>query len=320
MSRCEPAPGFRVWYDIPEPGTIRFHSIPGPIRPGRCKKYSCARCGPGKRAEAMKLIAAGVRPGQPHRMLTFTWPLERDLRKHRAADARTANTEVRRLVQELRRQGIGFHYVKAIELTKRGYIHVHALSRGRRIPKCTDAGRQRHGLPIGLGSGSPCYCAAAGVMCRRGAACPDHLHHRRRCVQAIAWHLGMGFVDVRSARNLEHAQRYIGKYLVKASEASWPNHVRRLTYSRRWAPNITLGLFHRMWVAGALYHLEKSGQLEPPPWPILRTEYVGPFRRAPPTPSREARPPTITANGEIRRGHLTAPPLPWPLELLPDPF
>jgi len=195
-----------------------------------CKRLTCKSCGPRRRAEILKHIRAGFPTDAPLRFLTFTYPWETGY-ESTADGVAAANRDFRYFVQELRRRGFVVEYAKVIEFTKRGRVHLHALTVGSFIPKCTDAGRRSHGLPVGRGSGSPCYCTAA-----------------KPCLQSLAWSAGFGFVDARRVPNPEAAAAYIAKYLTKScADNRWPKYARRYTTSRRWA-KITLAGIHRQWV------------------------------------------------------------------------
>ena len=195
-----------------------------------CKRWLCSACGPRRRAEVLKHIRAGFHADEPLRFLTFTYPWHTAHKSTREGVA-AANREFRYFVQEFRRRGFVIEYAKVIEFTKRGRVHLHALTRGSLIPKCTDRGRRKHGLPTGTGSGSPCYCTAA-----------------KPCLQSLAWSAGFGFVEIRYVKNPEQAAAYIAKYLAKScADTQWPKYARRYTTSRRWA-KITLAGIHRQWV------------------------------------------------------------------------
>lgn len=209
-----------------------------------CKQWGCERCGKGRLIETIKHISDGFRPGEITRFITITFPLEQDLFAD-PASCRRVNLITRRIVQEIRRTYGWLEYAKVLETTKRRRLHVHALTRGRYLPKCSDAGRRRHGLPTGPGSGSPCYCAGAALydMCT-DADCPDHARHARPCVQAIAHKHGAGWIDIRKVTNEAAARGYLAKYLAKSSRViRWPKYVRRYSASRQWSAR-TLGQIH----------------------------------------------------------------------------
>ena len=223
-----------------------------------CKRLICPSCGPRRRAEILKHIRAGFHADEPLRFLTFTYPWETGY-ESTAERVAAANRDCRYFVQELRRRGFVVEYAKVIEFTKQGRVHMHALTRGSFIPKCTNAGRIKRGMPYGAGSGSPCYCSSD-----------------RPCLQALAWSAGFGFVDVRHVRNPEAAAAYIAKYLTKSCEDQcWPKYARRYTTSRRWAA-ITLTGIHRQWIE----HLQtKFGHIQAiatPPAEVIRWQFIQP--------------------------------------------
>ena len=218
--------------------------------PIACKQWGCDRCGRGRLVEVVKHITGGFRPGEITRFVTITFPLERGLYADRESCKR-ANEITRRVIQEIRRTYGWFEYAKVLETTKRGRLHIHALTRGRYLPKCTDAGRRRHGLAYGSGSGSPCYCADGDARCH-DADCPDRHAHTRRCVQAIAHRNGAGWLDIRKVGNESQAAGYLAKYLAKASRViRWPKYVRRYSASRHWSAR-TLGQIHTDHIADVI--------------------------------------------------------------------
>lgn len=202
-----------------------------------CNRYDCRVCGPGRRARVHKLIRAGVRvglgamPNHPARLITVTYPRRDDRSFDRAADMRAASEDWRRLVQRMRRAGVVLEYGRVVERTKAGRIHLHAITWGSYVPKCTDRGRRARGLQTGRGSGSPCYCAES-----------------RPCIQRAAWAEGFGWVEVRRIRSPKGASSYVAKYLSKqGADHRWPKYARRFSYSRRFAAGLTLGAIDADW-------------------------------------------------------------------------
>lgn len=209
-----------------------------------CGRWGCEGCGPKRRIEALKYIEAGVaeaktqRPNDPVRLLTVTFPSERELFLVNADDIREANADVGRFIESIRRKlGLEFEYVKVIEPTKRGRIHVHMISWGDRLPKCTPRKARRRGH---TGRASyRCYCTKEAP-----------------CVQRLAHYHGLGFVDVRAAWKSRQVVRYVAKYLTKAMRhTQWPRYARRMSASRKFAPT-TLGEIHRAWIEHVLAQLD----------------------------------------------------------------
>lgn len=241
-----------------------------------CRRWRCPGCGPGKRAEALKLIRAGTqtgitrRPGQPLRLITLTYAGNVSRSFDRREDVISSSEDWRRLVQTWRRSGRELEYVRVLERTRRGRIHIHAITWGDFIPKCTNAGRRARGLPTGPGSGSPCYCSA-----------------ERPCIQQMAWWAGFGWVEVRAIRSPRQAAAYVAKYLGKQSADDWPRYARRVAYSRRFADGLTLGSIHSAWVADVRSRLAELGHLEEiPAGALWRHHRPGELSgtRAPPRP------------------------------------
>lgn len=228
-----------------------------PPIPMACKQWGCPVCGRGRLIEAVKHITDGFRPGEITRFVTLTFPLSAGLRADRSS-CRTANMITRRIVQDIRRNYGDVQYAKVLETTKRGRIHIHMLTRGRYLPKCTDAGRRRHGLAFGAGSGSPCYCSGGDLWCP-DADCRDAAAHVRPCIQAIAHRHGAGWVDIRKVANASAASGYLAKYLAKATRViRWPKYVRRYSASRRWSER-TLGQIHAEHIADVI----RAGHVTP---------------------------------------------------------
>lgn len=243
-----------------------------------CGMWRCPACGPKKKAETLKTIRHGAktglaaRPGQPLRFITLTYGADKDRSFDRHDDVIASSEDWRRLVQTLRRQGRQLEYVRVLERTKRGRIHIHAITWGDWLPKCTDAGRRKRHMPYGPGSGSPCYCTDAGG---------------RPCIQKAAHDAGFGWVDVRKIRSSAAAASYVAKYLAKQSADNWPRHARRVSFSRRFADGLTLGAVHAAWVAEVRRRLAELGELEEIPAGVLwryhpRSELSN--TRAPPRP------------------------------------
>lgn len=258
MTAC-PTPVFLAWEELERGPNLHPRVATRGVVRSPCKRWGCSHCGTGKRAEAAKLMHAGARHGlardtrQPLRFVTITYGRDRDMRFDRAADVHQSSEDWRRLVQLFRRQGRTMEYARVLERTRRGRIHIHAITWGDWIPKCTNKGRRARGLPTGPGSGSPCYCPA-----------------ERPCIQAMAWSAGFGWVEVRAIRSGASAVAYTAKYLGKQTTADWPRYARRMSYSRRFADGLTLGAIHQGWVAEVRSRLEELGELEEPPEGPLR--------------------------------------------------
>lgn len=232
-------------------GSAGAGPIAGPTAAIRCWRWSCESCGPRRRVEVLKQVRLGadVSHDQPLRFLTVTFPRDVGATFDRAGVAEV-NERFRRFIQQLRRQHISAEYAKTLETTKRGRLHVHAILRGSYLPKCTHAARRRHGLDPKSGE-CVCYGSTAAATCRN-PKCRDLRAHGRRCIQRIAWDMGLGFVEVRKITSREAAAAYVAKYLTKASPnvhngRPWPKYARRYTASRRWASK-TLGQIHREYV------------------------------------------------------------------------
>lgn len=270
------------------------------VMPTPCKTWACDECGPGKRAEALRLIRHGarvgriMRPRDPLRFLTFTYPASVDRRFDNPADVRLASEDFRELVKKWRHRGRTFEYVRVLERTKRGRIHIHVIMWGDYVAKCTDKGRQARGLPTGRGSGSPCYCKET-----------------RPCIQKLAHRAGFGWVDVRAVRSANVAAAYVAKYLGKQTSGDWPRYARRMACSGRFTDGVRLMDIHARWTAGVIRRLERHRHAR--------------------IPEAAGRPPleTLPAGGVIWLGIAPAPPRapPWPWgydaatgERLPDPF
>lgn len=285
MTQC-PTPVLLRWEQLaPERQWVRRRhayeelypvTLDGGVVRSPCKRWACAHCGTGKRAEAAKFIDAGARHGmraRPRQMLRFvtiTYAGDRDMRFDRAADVRQSSEDWRRFVQLWRRQGRELEYVRVLEKTKRGRIHIHAITWGDWLPKCTNRGRRARGLPTGPGSGSPCYCT-----------------EERPCIQRLAWRAGFGWVEVRKIKSPGRAVAYVAKYLGKQTAADWPRYARRVSYSKRFADGLTLGAIHERWVADVRARLEERGELEELPGGLIRWEhldsgYLADGTRAPP--------------------------------------
>lgn len=260
-----PSPVWLEWVNF-EPGAWKKGPVRG-VTPTPCKRWSCEYCGRGKRAEALKLIRHGAqlglmaRPRQPLRFVTLTRPRDKPNHLDDRQDAMDASADVRELVKAWRRRGRQLEYVRVLERTKRGRIHVHLLTWGDYIPKCIDAGRASRGLPTtrdlrGTGTRPPCYCSAA-----------------RPCIQRLAWDHGWGWVDVRAVRSPRRAAAYVSKYLGKQATDTWPRHARRLSYSRRFSGGLTLGTIHARWVADVRRRL--TGRRPGQPLPADHRRWLG---------------------------------------------
>lgn len=271
MTAC-PTPVLLSWEQL-EPGPKRPHVAARGVVRSPCKRWRCSHCGTGKRAEAAKFMHAGAAhglallPNQPLRFVTITYGRDRDMRFDRRADVRQSSEDWRRLVQMFRRHGRTMEYARVLERTKRGRIHIHAITWGDWIPKCTTAGRRNRGLPL---KGSPCYCT------------PE-----RPCIQRMAWAAGFGWVDVKAIRSGGAAVAYVAKYLGKQTAGDWPRYARRMSYSRAFADGLTLGAVHAQWVADVRTRLAELGTLEELPtepirWHHLRTVGELTATRAPP--------------------------------------
>jgi len=227
-----------------------------------CKRWACDHCGKGKRAEALKLarhVADTGRdwdPRQPLRFVTLTRPMATPADIHDSDDWKRASADLSELVKAGRRRWSRpgathkLEYLRVTESTKRGRIHLHLITWGHWVPKCTDKGRRARGLPTGKGSGSPCYCChhhRPPALTRSGgcAVCETP----RPCIQRLAHRHGWGWVEVRRIRSPKQAAVYVAKYLGKQAAEDWPRHVRRLSYSRHAAGGATLGKIHAAWVA-----------------------------------------------------------------------
>jgi hypothetical protein len=246
--------------------------------------WGCKACGPKKRIEALKYIEAGVveaqsrRPDDPLRLLTITFPDDRDLRVAVADDVREANQRTSRFIEDIRRKlGCQFEYIKVIEPNKRGRIHLHLVSWGDRLPKCTP--RQAQWRGIGGSAAYRCYCTPADP-----------------CIQRIANDHGLGFVDIRAASKPRDVIRYVAKYLTKSiRHARWPRYARRMTASRRFAPT-TLGEIHRAWVEQVIATLVEDDDPDGPSihahCDVLYWEIEPPIScpRLPPLPTNRAPP------------------------------
>ena len=217
-----------------------------------CKRYSCEDCGPGRRARVVRLIRQGVRygramhPNAPARLITLTYPLEVPADFNNRAHMIRTSERLRRLVQRLRRSGLELEYGRLPEATKRGRIHLHLITWGDFVPKCTDNGRRARGLPTGRGSGSPCYCRSD-----------------RPCLQRAAWAEGFGWAEVRAVRSVEAAAKYVAKYLVKQTDLQqWPRYARRFSYSKRFAGGETMGSLEQAWFDAILEVMTPLQRLE----------------------------------------------------------
>lgn len=288
------------------PITLRYREAASPHRRGTiavaCKLWRCPDCGPGRRAEALTLIrqvarwGAMKRPRDPLRFITLTYPADVARSFDNPADVAASSRDFRELVKAWRRTGRTFEYVRVFERTKRGRIHIHVLMWGDYLPKCTDKGRRQRGLPTskdlrGTGYRPPCYC-------------------KGRCIQALAWRAGFGYVDVRAVRSAEQAAAYLAKYLAKQSVADWPRYARRLSCSSQASGGVRLMDIHARRVERA------------------RRRGLARCAQAAAIAAGETPPPELPRSGVIWIGLEPTPrPPPWeggwcPVtgERLPDPF
>ena len=219
----------------------------------RCKRWSCPSCGRGKRAEALKLMHAGMSDRGiriPLRFVTVTFRTEAELQRDRESSCYVTSVWSR-IVGDFRRMygRETLEYSRVIEYTKRGRPHIHALTKGHYMPKCGDDARRRHGLATSETTGADpvCLCAGSGYVCDLDD-CPDARLHRHPCIQAVAWSYGAGFIDVRRARDNPAALVEMAKYLAKVSgDGRYPKYARRLSTSRRWS-EATLGSIHQAYM------------------------------------------------------------------------
>jgi hypothetical protein len=157
-------------------------------------------------------------------------------------------------------------YYAVKEHTKRGRLHLHALATGTYLPKC------RRTLPGGCIHGCA-PCPAGG--CHRAGGCLA-VPTRRPCIQALAWRVGLGFVDVRMVHGEgAGAARYVGKYLGKQHIGQpWPRYSRRCSYSRNLAPGVTIGRLSAEWSERSYRLGVEAGHIRPPTHPFDgRTRY-----------------------------------------------
>ncbi len=267
----------------------------------RCKSWRCAGCGRWRRALHAQLIDAGFAyhrtRGEPFaRFVTVTWPTDTGARLSVAADCANTTRMFRLWVEDVRR-----HYRPALQYyvvkeptPSRGRIHLHAITFGPYLPKCS-----ARRLPAGciLGCGPDCKrpgCHQAGGCIAEG---------RPPCVQALAWRRGLGFLDLRVVRGQRHAAAYIAKYLSKDHVGKpWPRYSRRCTYSHDFAPT-TIAALSESWGARAYAEGVKAGHIVPDPdagdgftrWRLLRDL----IRRGPPAAWLTIGPMVDRATGEI---------------------
>lgn len=292
MTQC-PTPVFLKWEHLaPERKLVGYYESDlkpyvldkGVVR-SPCKRWACTHCGTGKRAEAAKFMHAGAAhglardPRQPLRFVTITYGRDRDMRFDRADDVRQSSEDWRRLVQMFRRQGRTMEYARVLERTKRGRIHIHAITWGDWIPKCTDRGRRSRGLPttreikaaaaksgpVRTTGSLPTQSARNVGETPAAAASPCYCTEARPCIQRLAWAAGFGWVEVRAIRSSGSAVAYTAKYLGKQTTADWPRYARRISYSRRFADGLTMGDIHAGWVATVRARLAELGELEEVP-------------------------------------------------------
>ena len=274
MAKCPTPVRLRPTYEDTSTG----ETFPGEVIHKACRRWRCEACGPKKLIEARKYIEAGVvealfqRPDDPVRLLTITFPTDRDLQVVVADDVREANQRTGRFIEDIRRKlGCQFEYFKVIEPTKRGRIHLHMICWGDRLPKCTP--RQAHMRGIQGRAANDCYCT------------PAH-----PCIQRVAYDHGLGFVDIRAAQKPNEVIWYVTKYLTKSiRQTRWPRYARRISASHRFAPT-TLGEIYQTWVEKVIADLTKDGQPEPPQ--VLYWEFEPPISHPalPPLPTNRAPP------------------------------
>jgi hypothetical protein len=231
------------------------------IAEGRCKRWRCPGCGRRLRQLHSQLIEAAW-PWQAERgntfarFLTVTWPTDTGALIANREDCANTSAMFAALIQEIRRtHAIRVEYYVVKEPTKRGRLHVHALTFGPYLRKC------RRTLPgvCQLGCDPPC-----SNPCHRADGC--QATGARPCVQAIAHRLGLGWIDIRKVRNQRHAAAYIAKYLGKNHVGhTWPRHSRRASYSRRFAPT-TIGRLNKEWSERAYQAGVEAGHIRPQPF------------------------------------------------------
>lgn len=247
-----------------------------------CKRHICPACGPRRRQEIRKHMKSGFDTGDPVRFLTVTCAPDAELLYSSDADWTTFNRKLGELIAAVRHSGIPIQYCRVIEGTKRGILHGHFLTTGLYIRKCTDKGRRKRGLPVGTGSGSPCYC-------------DDDLP----CVQKLAHRLGLGWVDVKLVDSPEKAMQYMMPYLSKAGASTdRPKGRQWYSYSHGWGDGRTLAAIHREYLSACRARWgNRHNDFLPPgveivSWQIITDPYHlarviwkhGPPPRPPPAP------------------------------------
>lgn len=245
---------------IDDPGAAR---ISVDVVPVRCGCWACEGCGRRLCLLHRQLVEAGfgdhAARGDPlARFLTVTFPTDAGALLNNREDCANTSALFARLIQEIRRTHsprIEYYVVK--EPTKRGRLHLHAITFGPYLRKC------RYNLPgecvLGCGADcrNPCHrprgCQATGGL---------------PCVQAIAHRLGLGWVDIKLVEgNGVGAGRYIAKYLNKHHVGHrWPRYSRRVSYSRRFAPT-TIGQLDQKWSAEAYRRGVEQGFIIPDAFP-----------------------------------------------------
>ncbi len=296
----------------------------------RCGCWRCEGCGRRLRQLHCQLIEAGFadhtaqaagRRDPFARFVTVTWPTDQGALIARKEDCAHTSAAFAAFVQELRRMDARarsipgrcrvchkpipagsrrrfycsavcarapipgrLEYYAVKEPTKRGRLHLHAITFGPYLRKC------RRNLP-----------GADANPCRRPGGCANT---GRPCVQAVAHHLGLGWVDIRKVRGQRHAAAYIAKYLGKDHIGHpWPQYSRRAAHSRRFAPT-TIGRLSREWSqrayeAGvAAGHIDPTDQPDPAftRWRLLDTV----IRRGPPQFWLTVGPAVDRETGEIK--------------------
>lgn len=234
----------------------------------RCKCWGCEGCGRWLRQLHCQLIEASypfhTAQGHPFpRFLTITWPTDTGALVSSAADCANTSDTFRRFVRKVRRYykpRLSYYVVK--EATKRGRLHLHAITWGPYIVKC------RRNLPghCVLGCGPDCKdpCHRPGGCRHRGLKA----RRPRPCFGAIAHSVGMGWIDAKKVRGGgAGAARYISKYLGKQHIGQpWPRYSRRVSYSRGFAPT-TIGRLAAAWSERAYRAGVEAGHIIPTPFP-----------------------------------------------------
>lgn len=180
----------------------------------RCRSWTDPGCGLRLRGLHVDLVKAGIahhaERGRFARFLTITFPADDGAQVDVARDVARCSAIVARFIQEIRRTHTPrIEYYAAKEATKRGRLHVHLVTTGPYLRKCSHRGQAG-------GCHGPNGCIT---------------NHRRPCIQATAHRLGLGWVDVRRITGAGEAAAYVAKYLGKQVGQQWPHYSRRSTYS-----------------------------------------------------------------------------------------